>query len=126
MESDDVSDIGQPKRTGLPVHWVNGGEFIMTSPALTRELGGDLITAAVAGRIRYLSQDARIVDKDEDGTEWVATPAQEIADGMGITVKQVRRALSVLEESGYIIRANRNKDSWDRTLSVALVYRDRN
>lgn len=111
--------------TGVPLHWVNGGEFIMVSPAMTRELDGDFIAAAVAGRIRFLSQDPRVVDKDEDGTEWVPTPAQEIADGMGLTVKQVRRALGVLEEHGFIIRANRNRDSWDRTLSVALVYRDR-
>lgn len=122
MEDGTVSDVGQP--TGLPLHWVNGSGFVMVSPALTKELDGDFIAAGVAGRIWFLSQDRRIVEVDEDGTEWVPSPAQDIADGMGISVKQVRSRLLILENRGFIKRASRSKDSWDRTHSVALVYRD--
>lgn len=121
-QESSTRDDAQP---GLPLHWVNGGEFVMVSPALTRELDGDFIAAGIAGRIRFLSQDPRIVERDEDGTEWVNSPAQQIADGMGISVKQVRTRLTILEERGYIKRESRSKDSWDRTQSVALIYRDR-
>ena len=105
---------------GLPVEWVNGNDFIAVSPALTRNLDGDFITAAVAGRIKFISN---LSHADEDGLRWVDSPASEIAESMGLSVKQVRRALTVLEERGYIVRANRG-NSWDRTLSVALVYLD--
>lgn len=106
---------------GLPVEWVNGNDFIAVSPALTRALDGDFISAAVAGRIKFVGN---LSTPDEDGMRWVDKPAQDIADDMGLSVKQVRRALTVLEEHGYIVRTNRSKDSWDRTLSIALVFMD--
>lgn len=105
--------------SGLPVEWVNGNDFIAVSPDLTRALDGDFIAAAVAGRIKFV---ANLSTPDEEGLRWVDSPAAEIADSMGLSVKQVRRALGVLEDHGYIVRANRSKDSWDRTLSVALIF----
>jgi DNA-binding transcriptional ArsR family regulator len=103
---------------GVPVNWVNGGDFVQVSAEMTKALDGDFIAAGVAGRIRFV---ARLVTPDEDGMCWVDAPAQKIADDMGLSVKQVRRALTVLEDHGYIVRSNRG-NSWDRTLSVALVY----
>lgn len=113
-----MADSSAPR--GVPVEWVNGGDYIAVSPNLTRALDGDFIAAAVAGRIRFV---ANLSNPDEEGLRWVDSPAAKIAEGMGLSVKQVRRALTVLEEHGCIVRAARSKDSWDRTLSVALVYR---
>ena len=113
-----MADTSTPR--GVPLSWVNGGDFVQVSAEMTRALDGDFIAAGVAGRIRFV---ARLVTPDEDGMSWVDSPAQKIADDMGLSVKQVRRALTVLEERGYIVRANRG-NSWDRTLSVALVYRN--
>lgn len=107
--------------TGLLPEWVNGNDFIAVSPDLTRALDGDFIAAAVAGRIKFV---ANLSTPDEDGLRWVDKPASEIAESMGLSVKQVRRALTVLEESGYITRSARSRNSWDRTMSVALIYRD--
>lgn len=105
---------------GVPLSWVNGGDFVQVSAEMTRALDGDFIAAGVAGRIRFV---ARLMRPDEDGMRWVDTPATKIAEDMGLSVKQVRRALTVLEDHGYIVRANRG-NSWDRTLSVALIYRE--
>lgn len=104
---------------GLPIEWVNGNDFIAVSPALTRDLDGDFISAAVAGRVKFIGN---LSTPDEAGLRWVDSPASDIAESMGLSVKQVRRALTVLEERGYIVRANRG-NAWDRTLSVALVFR---
>ena len=112
--------VTNPEPRGLAVEWVNGNDFIAVSPALTRALDGDFIAAAVAGRIKFV---ANLSVPDEDGLRWVDSPASEIAESMGLSVKQVRRAIGVLEDHGYIIRANRSKDSCVRTLSIALVYR---
>ncbi|UOK18395.1 hypothetical protein SEA_BRUHMOMENT_79 [Arthrobacter phage BruhMoment] len=105
---------------GLRPEWVNGNDFIAVSPDLTRALDGDFIAAAVAGKIKFV---ANLSTQDEEGLRWVDSPASDIADSMGLSVKQVRRALTVLEEHGYVVRASRSRDSWNRTLSVALVYR---
>lgn len=105
---------------GLPLEWVNGNDFIAVSPALTKALDGDFIAAAVAGRIKFASN---LSEPDEEGLRWVDKPATDIAEDMGLSVKQVRRALTVLEDNGYIVRTSRSKDSWDRTLSVALIFR---
>jgi len=107
---------------GLKPEWVNGNDFIAVSPDLTRALDGDFIAAAVAGRIKFV---ANLSAPDEEGLRWVDSPAADIAESMGLSVKQVRRALTVLEEHGYVTRASRSKDSWDRTLSVALVFQHR-
>lgn len=113
-------DADTDRPVGVPLEWVNGNDFTAVSAALSKDLGGEFIAAGVAGRIKFVGNLSR---PDADGLLWVDTPAQEIADSMGVTVKQVRRALSILEERGYITRKPRNLGPWDRGMSVALVIR---
>lgn len=112
--------MAETELNGVPVEWVNGGDFVQVSVDMTKALDGDFIAAALAGRVRFVSKYGTI---DEDGLIWVDTSVAEFADGMGISVKQVRRALTVLENAGYIKRMSRSRDSWDRIISTALIYR---
>ena len=118
QDSNPRDDTEAP--VGVPLEWVNGNEFIAVSPALSEDLNNDFISAAVAGRIKFVGNLSR---PDENGLRWVDTPAQEIADAMGLSAKQVRRSLGILEDRGYIIRRPRNLGPWDRGHSVALVIR---
>lgn len=104
----------------LKNEWVNGSEFIMVSPELTKALGGDFVAAGVAARAKYRTNRKGY---EFDGLIWWRCSVAELADDMGISIRQVRRALVVLEENGMVEKASHNiEGSWDRTLSYRLIF----
>ena len=104
----------------LRKEWVNGSDFTPVSPALSRALGGDFISAAVAARIQFRMN---YYGEMREGIKWWACSMANLAEDIGISENQVRRGLGVLETAGMLERKQfQDKGPWDRTMSLRLLF----
>jgi len=100
--------------------WVNGDDFTALSPHVTKALGGDFAAAATLARIRFRT---RLFGYEHDGRMWWRASAEDLASDLGASVKQVRRALGVLERAGMLDREQHALDgAYDRTMSYSINY----
>lgn len=106
--------------TKVKASWVNGDDFTKVSPDMTRALNGDFIAAGVAARIAFRSNYWGYV---VDGVRWWRCSMPDLANDLGITEKQVRSRIAVLETAGMLRReAHKKEGAWDRTMSLSLVF----
>jgi len=82
--------------------------FTAAFPSLIRALSGDVLTAVVLQAVNYR---AAITDADSAGEVWVQITMQEIADELGVSLSQTKRALTKLRELGWI--SSRNAEGYN-------------
>lgn len=102
---------------GVPVEEVTAKDFIMVRAALVRRLGG-ANEALVWSRIEYRASSAKHAHHVGENLWWAAS-RQTIAEEIGLTPEQVRRAIEKLVEDGFLL-AERHHGS-DRTMSYSPV-----
>lgn len=76
--------------------------FVAVFPSLVRALDGDVTAAAVMQHIHYRSR-SRETFTDADGVSWFPVSRDELADEIGISLKQVKRVIQKLRDNGYLV-----------------------
>jgi len=104
---------------GVPVNEATAKDFIMVRAALVRRLGG-ANEALVWSRIEYRASSAKHAHETPDGSLWWAASRAAIAEDVGLTSDQVRRAIETLVQGGFL-RAERHHGA-DRTMSYSPVF----
>ena len=75
--------------------------FVAVFPSLVRALDGDVAAAAVLQHIHFRSR-SRETFTDAAGVTWFPVSRDDLADEIGITVKQVKRIIQKLRDTGYL------------------------
>lgn len=105
----------------LPLAWLEGQRFTMVHPDLVRALGGNIAAAAVLGRLHFRLHGPEAYHEGDH--TWVRLSQTEIGDEIGLSRDQVKRALNVLVEAGYLLaEEHRLGGVSDRTNSYAIDY----
>lgn len=86
------------------------GAHVALYPWMIEACGGDVTSAVVLGHMAF---------RTFNGQRWHTATAQDVADYTGLSLVQVRRALSVLRELNHI--QSRRVDKWNPTLEWNLV-----
>jgi len=91
--------------------------FTAAFPSLIRALDGDVLTAVVLQAVNYR---AAITEADPVGEVWVLVTISKIADEIGISVPQAKRALTKLRDLGWV--SSRNAEGYQRNLEWRIHY----
>lgn len=98
-------------------------DFVQVRIALIREVG--LVEAVVLSRIYFRARKEWREAYEQDGYWWWRGSSQTLAEDVGITEKQARRALSVLRTAGHLItEEHRVNGPYDRTASMRVNLED--
>lgn len=92
-------------------------DFIMLRPALVRKMGGNVVGAMILTRIAYRCGAQHSAD---DGHKWWRSSVEAIADEVGLSVDQVKRAVRALIAGGYLVAKVDNQNGHDRTKSYRV------
>lgn len=92
-------------------------DFIMLRPALVRKMGGNVVGAMILTRIAYRCGAQH---PDEDGHKWWRTNAGDLAEEVGLSEPQVRRAINALIKDQYLVSKVDNINGYDRTKSYRV------
>lgn len=105
----------------IPAEAFGPGDFMMIRAELVRAVGG-ATEALIAAIIYWRAREGSPYAYERDGAWWWNASRQDMADATGLSVEQVRRAGSVLTESGSIAAAQHQlKGIQDRSFSYRVV-----
>jgi hypothetical protein len=90
---------------------------ILINPDFIRKFHGDVLTAYVLSAVCQLNW---ATGPDARGEKWIRVSVGDLAEKLGLSSPQTRRALSKLVDSGELISQVRNPEPHDRTRSYAL------
>ena len=100
-------------------------DFIGVRAGLVAALGNDANAALVLTRIAYRTEGGWHESHEADGRWWWRATYETLADETGLTRDQVKRALRVLLNAGWIEgRAFMHEGAYDRTQSYSITAPD--
>lgn len=91
---------------------------VVVQPSLVRALGS-MTAAAVVQQLHYWMPRATA---EHDGHRWVYKTAEQWSDEIGVTVKQVRSAITRLESLGIVLSCQPERSKWQRRKWYRIDY----
>lgn len=108
-------------RAGVPAALVTASDFVQVRFALMRHLGGPL-EAVLFSSIEFRTREENRHSIERDGRRWWTVTIAELAHEIGVTEKQIRRALDNLVELGALLREHlRETGPYDRRYAYSPV-----